>query len=539
MGEGDMTAPLSTQSSEPRPERRRYERAACSTAAMMSAGFWPFRRSWIARLMNLSEGGALIEMPGSVALAPGSPVSVSWDAAEEAGRPGRAHRLSMDCVALATSPSSNGMLCSVRFNELVSERKQKSGDRAVKAVAVIAAVALGLLIWYLKENVFLFFWYGPFRMGYSILASAFLFSRILMSAYYRPPGDNGYLPSVTMVIAAKNEEDCIARTVEHCFGSRYPAELLDVIAIDDGSTDKTGEEMERLRSVFPKLKLIRFPKNKGKRRAMAAGAEAATGEILVFVDSDSLVEPEGVYRIVQPFADKSIGAVSGHTLVDVETDNPISKMESVRYYISYRILKAAESVFGAVTCCPGAFSAYRRSAVMKILDAWLNQRFLGVQATFGDDRSLTNYILKTHQVIYHERARCRTKVPNTWMGYFKQQHRWKKSWFRETTVASRRMFKEHPFAAFSYYAGVVLTLLSPVLILHSFIYLPLVSAASPLQYVGGLILAYLFLGLVCLFLTGTRYWVYGLSFAFLYICILSWQNYYAMFTVNDTAWGTR
>jgi len=100
---------------------------------------------------------------------------------------------------------------------------------------------------------------------------------------------------------------------------------------------------------------------------MAEGALKATGEILVYVDSDSYVEPEGVYRIVQPFLEKKIGAVSGHILAVEEDDNFISKMEAARYYVSHRIMKAAESVFGAVTCCPGAFSAYRRSAVMRVL----------------------------------------------------------------------------------------------------------------------------------------------------------------------------
>ena len=431
------------------------------------------------------------------------------------------------------------MICAIRFSELLREGKEKNRAVASRAFAVGGAILLASLIWYLKTTSFLFFWYDPLRMLYSILASGFLFSRLLISTYYRAPEDKGYLPSLSVVIAAMNEQDSIARTVEHCFASRYPADLMEVIVVDDGSTDKTWEALQAIQPKYPKMKLIKFPKNQGKRHGMAAGAKAATGEILVYVDSDSFVEPEGIYRIVQPFFYKSIGAVSGHTLVDLEKDNPISKMESVRYYISHRILKASESVFGAVTCCPGAFSAYRRETVMRVLNDWLNQRFLGVQATFGDDRSLTNYILRTHQVIYHDEARARTKVPDRWMKYFKQQLRWKKSWARETLVASRLMYKEHPIAAISYYTGVVLTLLSPFLMIHSLIYMPLVFATNPLQYLGGLVLAYLFLGLVCLFLTGTPYWLYGLSFAFLYISVLSWQNYYAMLTVNKTAWGTR
>ena len=64
---------------------------------------------------------------------------------------------------------------------------------------------------------------------------------------------------------------------------------------------------------------------------MAVGAEKASGEILVYLDSDSFVDPEGIYRIVQPFAHEAVGAVAGHTLMIVEPDNFISKMECVRY----------------------------------------------------------------------------------------------------------------------------------------------------------------------------------------------------------------
>src|SRR5581483_11264897 len=159
------------------------------------------------------------------------------------------------------------------------------------------------------------------------------------------------------------------------------------------------------------------------------------------------------YRIVQPFADPKIGAVSGHILAVEEKDNFISKMEAVRYYVSHRIMKAAESIFGTVTCCPGAFSAYRRSAVVKIIPTWLKQTFMGAPATFGDDRSLTNYILRDFQVIYHAGALCLTYVPKTMFQFFRQQLRWKKSWARETTVAVRIMYKKHPVAALFYYLG--------------------------------------------------------------------------------------
>ena len=99
-------------------------------------------------------------------------------------------------------------------------------------------------------------------------------------------------------------------------------------------------------------------------------------------------------------------------------------MQDVRYYVAFRVLKAAESVFGAVTCCPGCFSAYRRQCVLPVLDRWLNQRFLGVRATFGDDRSLTNFLLRHYKVIYSSTAVATTVVPETHAQFLRQQLRW-------------------------------------------------------------------------------------------------------------------
>jgi hyaluronan synthase len=411
--------------------------------------------------------------------------------------------------------------------------------RVVKIFTALAAIALAAAIITLKTRNIVYFWYDPWLQTYSIIAAAFVLSRVGLSLFYREPKDNGYFPTVSIIIAAKNEELHIAKTVEHCVRSNYPPDLMEIFVIDDGSTDHTWEIMEKLEASHPQVKAFRFDKNKGKRHGMAWGAEQASGDVLVYVDSDSYIDPDSLYRIVQPFADQTIGAVSGHVLAAIEPDNFISKMEAVRYYISHRIMKAAESIFGAVTCCPGAFSAYRRTAVMDVLPAWLNQKFWGTPATFGDDRSLTNYILRDFQVIYHAGARCVTYVPRTMSQFFNQQLRWKKSWVRETTVAVRHMYKKHPVAALFYYMGVALTIVSPLIALRAIFFLPLLAAVNPAPYVLGIFLVYLFQCLICLYFTQSKYWYYGLLFAAVYIFVLSFQNYYAMLTVRKNHWGTR
>ena len=216
-------------------------------------------------------------------------------------------------------------------------------------------------------------------------------------------------------------------------------------------------------------------------------------------------------------------------------------MESVRYYVSQRVMKAAESIFGAVTCCPGPFSAYRRDAVMAILDSWLAQTFMGAAATFGDDRSLTNFILRRYRVIYHAGARCSTFAPSRWRTFVRQQLRWKKSWVRETTIAVRWMWREHPLAVLSYYFSIVITLVSPLIVLRAFFYVakPVLQTYAYIPYMAGLMLVFLFLGLVYYYHTQSKYWYYGVAFAVLYGCFFCLQNYYAISTVRQNHWGTR
>lgn len=444
----------------------------------------------------------------------------------------------MTVKTLATEPvAADAALPSTPAVREIPGRRAWTERRSWSAGLLCLALA-GLII-ALKAHNIRFFWYDPFLQAYSLLASAFVLTRIFFAAFYRTPKDAGFMPTVTLVIAAKNEQDNIAETIECCFNSYYPPSLMEVIAVDDGSTDDTWSVLQDMKREHPNLRPFRFETNKGKRHAMALGAVEARGDVLVYVDSDSFPEPEALYRLVQPFADARVGAVSGHVLAVVEKDNFISKMESVRYYVSHRIMKAAESVFGSVTCCPGAFSAYRRDAVLRVLDVWLGQRFLGTAATFGDDRSLTNYILQKHRVVFHDRAFCHTYVPDSWGKFIRQQLRWKKSWMRETTVAARLMVRKNPLAALSYYAGVVLTLLSTVVAVRALVVMPLFFAMAPWSYLGGLLMVYLLFCLLFAYFTDQPHWHYGMAFAALYLFFFTFQNYYAMLTVNRNHWGTR
>ena len=236
--------------------------------------------------------------------------------------------------------------------------------------------------------------------------------------------------------------------------------------------------------------MIDFPENRGKRAAMAAGIRATAAETIVFVDSDSVVEPDALRLLVQPLADPRVGAVCGHADVLNVRETWLTRMQAVRYFVAFRVVKAAESVFNAVTCCSGCFSAYRREAIMPRLEWWEGQTFLGVESTFGDDRSLTNCVLRDWRIVYEKNAVSHTIVPTTFRAFVKQQTRWKRSWTRESLMVSRFIWRKHPVAAAFTYLSIVLPLIAPVAAMHSIAWGPLVHDSTlPLIYVGRAVLA--------------------------------------------------
>lgn len=404
-------------------------------------------------------------------------------------------------------------------------------------LALILATAANV-VWLRGHNLY-YFWYHPIVNLYGILISTYILSRVMLACFYRPPKEAGFRPPVTVAVSCKNEEDSIRRTIDCIFASEYPPELLQVIVVDDGSTDGTWAEMERARAEHPALELIRFEANRGKRHGMAAAARRATGEVVVYVDSDSFVRPDAVHRIVQGFADPDVGAVCGHAHVENAAVNFLTKMQEVRYYVAFRIVKAAESLFSTVSCCSGCLAAYRHSTLMEVLDTWLGQSFLGRPATFGDDRSLTNFMLRRWRVIYDSSAVCSTIVPSSMRQFFRQQLRWKKSWIRESLLASLFMWKRHPLAAFYFYLGVMFPLVSPAVVFVALV-LPLLGHGQfSYLYVYGTGLMALLYGLVYLVRHKSRLWFYGLVFSAFYMVVLVWQTYYALATVRRNHWGTR
>ena len=453
------------------------------------------------------------------------------------------------CVRLFTNADGEPC-CGVEFSESLVQYVSRTRNRyALPAVALCMFFVIFMIVMMRTESV-LYFKFNKWLYLYSIIAAVFLLTRYLFAAFYRPvPIDPKFTPGVTIIIPCFNEETWIRRTIISCINQDYPVDKLEVIVIDDHSTDKSVEkiketiaelsEKEARYDVKDRLSYFVQPKNAGKREAMAVGAKLAKHDLVVFVDSDSFLNPFAIYNIVQPFKDKDMGGVSGRTDVANTYTNGLTKMQAVRYYISFRIMKAAEAYFDAVTCLSGPLSCYRKDLVMENMNAWLNQTFLGQKATFGDDRSMTNFILRKHRTSYQDTAICATIVPNDYEVFLRQQMRWKRSWLRESINAGRFMWKKEPFMALFFYMGVLVPIVAPAIVLYNLVYVPLVHRVFPYTFILGMILMSLMMSLTQKVLRKSTTWLYGIWFCLYYEAVLLWQMPIAWVTFWKSNWGTR
>lgn len=418
---------------------------------------------------------------------------------------------------------------------------------------IAIGIALFIIVALVKSEALVEFWASPEFLVYTILVTTFELSRVIGAILYervsmralpspRTDGEAAFEPSTTFVIPCKNEGEVIARTITKCYEVEYPRDKLEVIVINDGSTDNTGEVLARVQEKYPELVVVTWEKNRGKRHGMAEGFKRARGDIIVQLDSDSYIEPSTFREIIVPFRDPSIGAVCAHADPENVEENFLTRMQGAYYFLSFRILKAAESAFFTVFCCSGCSSAYRKRAVLPIIDTWLNERFLGLPVTWGDDRALTNWVLRRgYHTIYTDRARAFTIVPNTLRQLLKQQVRWKKGWFVNSIFASKFIWKKEPFIAFTYFFPLIaITLVTPFMATKALVYNPIMHGTVPFFYVAGV---FLIAGILTLYYRyvsrSNRYWPYMFAWSTLNLLVLSFVLFYAILTIQNRRWGTR
>jgi hyaluronan synthase len=385
--------------------------------------------------------------------------------------------------------------------------------------------------------------------GYGMIHYAALVWRICLWLSYRPmpPIGEADLPTVSVIIPAYNEGSLVRKAIDSVTHSHYPRHKLQVIAVDDGSTDDTWEHICTAVSEAPvKVTTIRQQMNLGKRHALYAGFQKATGEVWVTVDSDSIVEPDALRNGVGPLVrDKRIGLVAGNVKVLNRNDSIFTRFLKVSFTLSFAFSRAYQTQMRGLLTTPGALSIYRASAVKPVLEKWMSQTFLGVPCLTGEDRSMTNLICaQGYHSFFQSTSVVWAKMPSTYNGMVKMFLRWARSNIRETLVLLSYLFK--PFRT-DYLWGfrinsviIASTLVVPYyFIAHSY-YLLLTNPLYLYRYL--IVIAVMSVPMALIYFRSERdsdfAWVVAYEFFWVFAC--QWIMVYAFLTCRrQGAWITR
>jgi len=175
----------------------------------------------------------------------------------------------------------------------------------------------------------------------------------------RPVRSAAVTPRVTVVISAYNEASHIAPTVRNKLTQDYPAALLDVIVVSDGSTDGTDDVLQQLTSQDTRVSYLRQEPRRGKTAALNAVVERARGELVVFSEANSMYGPDTIRRLVEVFADPEVGYASGRMLY-VDPRGSLVGDGCTAYMRYENALRRYESAVGSVVGVDGAVDAIRR-----------------------------------------------------------------------------------------------------------------------------------------------------------------------------------
>lgn len=291
--------------------------------------------------------------------------------------------------------------------------------------------------------------WGPVILTITLILLAvkvcFLLYILYLYLKYRPVKSvsDQELPTISVIVPAYNEGELVYKTLLSLADSNYPSEKLQIISVDDGSKDDTWYWMKKAKNELgERLSIYQQPKNKGKRHALYLGFELAKGDVFVTVDSDSIVQSDTLRNLVSPFVlNPKCGAVAGNVRVLNNKNAVIPKMLNVSFVFSFEFIRSAQSVLGSVLCTPGALAAYRKEAVLNCLPEWINQTFMGQPSDIGEDRAMTNMILKQgFHVLFQRNAYVLTNTPEKYKSLYKMFIRWERSNVRENIMMTKFTF---------------------------------------------------------------------------------------------------
>lgn len=262
-----------------------------------------------------------------------------------------------------------------------------------------------------QQFIFLY----PFLMSLVWISGALIFS------FYRERHDefnfNKYKwPKISILVPCYNEEDTIEETIRYLSRLSYPE--FEIIAVNDGSKDNTGNILVSLADKYSMLRVIDCHENRGKANALHMAAHASTSEYLLCIDSDAILDDKAPYYLIKHFLEKGerVGAVTGNPRIR-NRDTLLGKMQLVEYSSIIGSIKRTQRIMGKVMTVSGVIAAFRKKA---LFDVGLWDRDM-----ITEDIAVSWKLQKRFwDIRYEPQALCWMLVPETLVGIWRQRVRW-------------------------------------------------------------------------------------------------------------------
>lgn len=294
-------------------------------------------------------------------------------------------------------------------------------NRIVSLIILCLVVSIPLVIALLfsVETMLRFVFFWPFFMSVLWMAGGLLFwfSRERHWSWGREddvPTLKGK-PLVSVIVPCYNEENNVAETIESVLNQRY--KNIEVIAVDDGSTDGTGFILNRLAKQHLRLRVIHLAHNQGKAIALKTGVAAAKSEWLVCIDGDAKLDRDAVAYIVAPMLENPrVGAVTGNPRIRTRS-TLIGKIQVGEFSSIIGMIKRTQRMYGQIFTISGVVAAFRRTALADV-GYWSED-------IITEDIDISWKLqLKHWSIFYEPRALCWVLMPETLKGLWKQRLRW-------------------------------------------------------------------------------------------------------------------
>jgi cellulose synthase/poly-beta-1,6-N-acetylglucosamine synthase-like glycosyltransferase len=231
-----------------------------------------------------------------------------------------------------------------------------------------------------------------------------------------------YQPTVSILVPARNEEKVIGRILQRMTELTYPKDKMQIIVIDDASTDSTGEITEQYSRMYAYIEVLHRDKKeggRGKTSALNAGFNYARGEIVFCFDADYYPQRDILEKLAKEFSDPKVGVVQGRVTVLNEPKSVVTRLVALERIGGYCIDQQARDSLGLIAQFGGTVGGVRRS-LLKSLGGW-------DESILAEDTDLTFRVyLAGYKIRYVNDAESYEEAVENWRAYWRQRYRWAK-----------------------------------------------------------------------------------------------------------------